>query len=405
LNVAITRARRNVKLVSSIMPEDIDLTRTQSLGAQRLRDYMLYARDGVQTLSGARPERSKAESKDGEAAMSITPDRSSTAPRSAQNDSAASPFEEAVYQALTAQGLTLHKQVGVSNYRIDLGVADPQQPGRYLLGIECDGAMYAAAPTARERDRLRQQVLEQLGWKMHRIWSHDWISNQTAEIERVMARLKESVPAPLAETVRPEQPKTAEVFLAQTETPEEVKGLPTYVWPYIYAKLPPATGTLSKAVPHDLVGDVIKIVGTEGPVHVELVNARIGDAWNVSRLTAKVKELINTAIRIAMHDQRIEQRGDFLWPIGLAAPVVRAPKEGDKGRSIEHIAPEEIAEAAFLVAQEARSINEADLISQTAKLLGHARVTKKIDAAVTRAIDALKTSGRIVEAEGLVRVA
>jgi hypothetical protein len=93
------------------------------------------------------------------------------------------------------------------------------------------------------------------------------------------------------------------------------------------------------------------------------------------------------------------------WPIGLVAPVVRAPKEGDKGRSIEHIAPEEIAEAAFLVAQEARSINEADLISQTAKLLGHARVTKKIDAAVTRAIDALKTSERIVEAEGLVRVA
>ena len=73
----------------------------------------------------------------------------------------------------------------MSNYRIDLGVVDPNQPGRYLLGIECDGAMYHSAPTARERDRLRQQVLEQLGWKMHRIWSHDWIGNQAAEIEKV----------------------------------------------------------------------------------------------------------------------------------------------------------------------------------------------------------------------------
>jgi very-short-patch-repair endonuclease len=389
LNVAITRARRNVKLVSSIMPEDIDLSRTQSLGAQRLRDYMFYARDGVQTLG-------------------VTPVvRADTA--------SGSPFEEAVYQALTAQGLTLHKQVGVSTYRIDLGVADPQQPGRYLLGIQCDGAMYASAPTARERDRLRQQVLEGLSWKMHRIWSHDWISNQAAEIEKVMARLSEppavlearvpaGVPGPQPNREDAVGEQTAEAFLAKTETPVEVKGLPTYVWPYIYAKLPPATGTLSKAVPHDLVGDVIKIVGTEGPVHVDLVYARIGEAWSVSRLTAKVKELINTAIGIALHDQHIARRGDFLWPIGLAAPIVRAPKEGDKARVIEHIAPEEIAEAAFLVAQEARSLSEADLIAQTAKLLGYARVTKKIDAAVTTAIDALKTGGRIKEEEGLVRI-
>jgi very-short-patch-repair endonuclease len=349
----------------------------------------------------------------------------STAPLSGSVQDASSPFEEAVYQALTAQGLTLHRQVGVSNYRIDLGVADPQQPGRYLLGIECDGAIYHSAPTARERDRLRQQVLEQLGWKMHRIWSHDWIGNQPAEIEKVMARLNEPAPVlearVLEDAGRSPRPagvsaiaasradaageQTAETFLAQTQTPEEVKGLPTYVWPYLYAKLPQSTGTLSKAVPHDLVGDVIKIVGTEGPVHVELVYGRIGAAWNVSRLTAKVKELINTAIGIAVHDQRIERRGGFLWPIGLATPVVRAPKEGDKARSIEHIAPEEITEAAFLVAQEARSLNEADLISQTAKLLGYARVTKKIDAAVTTAIEALKAGGRIAESEGLVRVA
>jgi very-short-patch-repair endonuclease len=304
--------------------------------------------------------------------------------------------------------LTLHKQVGVSNYRIDLGVADPKHPGRYLLGIECDGGTYASAPTARERDRLRQQVLEQLGWKMHRVWSHDWIGNPTAEIEKVLARLSEPATPPVpatASAAQSEQPKTAETFLAETETPEEVKDLPTYVWPYLHAKLPQYSGTLSKAVPHDLVDDVVKVVGTEGPVHVDVVYTRIGAAWNVSRLTAKVKELINTAIGMAVHGHRVEQRGNFLWPSGLAAPVVRAPKEGDKARAIEHIAPEEIAEAAFLVAQEARSLSEADLISQTAKLLGYARVTKKLDAAVTGAIDALKAGGRIVEAEGLVRVA
>jgi very-short-patch-repair endonuclease len=417
LNVAVTRARRSVKLISSIMPEDIDLTRTQSLGAKLLRDYMFYARDGVQTLkhsaqratqpeAGEWRDRNEGQSK---SAMSQMASHPLTTPLAASAQDASTPFEDAVYQALTAQGLTLHKQVGVSNYRIDLGVVDPQRPGRYLLGIECDGAMYYSAPTARERDRLRQQVLEQLGWKIHRIWSHDWISNQAAEIEKVKARLNEPAappPAPVVEAAaQPEQPKTAEMFLAETQTPEEVKGLPTYVWPYLYAKLPQHTGALSQAVPHDLVDDVIKIVGTEGPAHVAVVYNRIGAAWNVSRVTAKAKQLIDTAIGIAVHDKRIEQRGDFLWPIGLAAPVVRAPKEGDKARAIEQIAPEEIAEAAFLCVQEARSLSEADLISQTAKLLGYARVTKKIDAAVTAAIEMLKTSGRIKEEEGLVRVA
>jgi hypothetical protein len=180
------------------------------------------------------------------------------------------------------------------------------------------------------------------------------------------------------------------------------------VWPYLYAKLPQYSGSLSSVVPHDLVDDVIKVVGTEGPVHVDLVYARIGAAWKVSRLTAKVKQLINTAIGIAIHDRRIEQRGEhgeFLWPIGLATPIVRAPKEGDEGRSIDHIAPEEIAEAAFLCVQEARSLTEADLIRETAKLLGYARVTKKIDAAMTQAIDGLKAIGRITEEGGLVRVA
>src|SRR3974377_1775145 len=155
------------------------------------------------------------------------------------------------------------------------------------------------------------------------MWSHDWISNQAAEIEKVLAHLSEPAappaPAATAAAAQPEQPKTAETFLAETQTPEEVKNLPTYVWPYLYAKLPQHTGTLSQAVPHDLVDDVLKVVGTEGPVHVSLVCERIGAAWTVSRLTAKVKQLINTAIGLAVRDQRIQQRGDFLWPIGLAA--------------------------------------------------------------------------------------
>jgi very-short-patch-repair endonuclease len=81
-------------------------------------------------------------------------------------------------------------QVGVSGYFIDLAVVDPERPGTYLLGIECDGATYHSSKAARDRDRLRQQVLERLGWKLYRIWSTDWFTNSTAEVEKLMRHLR-----------------------------------------------------------------------------------------------------------------------------------------------------------------------------------------------------------------------
>lgn len=169
LNVAITRARLHVKLVSSIVPEDINLA-ASSRGIQLLRAYMEYVRAGGNetALHGA---------------LSLEPD--------AESDS---PFEQAVYQELSNRGLVLHKQVGCSGYRIDLAVVDPQEPGRYLLGIECDGATYHSAKTARDRDRLRQQVLEKLGWKILRIWSRDWIADSNSQIIRVLDALNHRYP-------------------------------------------------------------------------------------------------------------------------------------------------------------------------------------------------------------------
>src|SRR5262249_36166597 len=85
-----------------------------------------------------------------------------------------SPFEQQVCEALRARGYDVHTQVGCSGYRIDLAVVDLEAPGRYLLGIECDGANYHRAKTARDRDRLRATILRGLGWQLHRVWSSDW---------------------------------------------------------------------------------------------------------------------------------------------------------------------------------------------------------------------------------------
>ena len=93
-------------------------------------------------------------------------------------------------------GFEVIPQVGCSGYRIDIGVVDPAEPGRFLLGVECDGATYHSAATARDRDRLRQQVLEQLGWRIHRIWSPDWVTRRDAETRRLKEAIEEARRAP-----------------------------------------------------------------------------------------------------------------------------------------------------------------------------------------------------------------
>ena len=96
-----------------------------------------------------------------------------------------------VADRIGAAGYEVHHQVGCSGYRIDLGVIDPRCPGRYLLGVECDGATYHRAATARDRDKLRQMILEGLGWKLYRIWSTDWWHDAGAETGKLLSRLND----------------------------------------------------------------------------------------------------------------------------------------------------------------------------------------------------------------------
>jgi very-short-patch-repair endonuclease len=106
-----------------------------------------------------------------------------------------SPFEEDVYHALkhhpSLQQYTIRTQVGCSGYRIDLAIAHNNRPGEFLLGIECDGASYHSSPTARDRDRLRQQILEKLGWKIHRIWSTEWFRNKPEQVRLLVDKIQQ----------------------------------------------------------------------------------------------------------------------------------------------------------------------------------------------------------------------
>jgi superfamily I DNA and/or RNA helicase len=167
LNVAITRAKYNVKLIGSILPADIKVERITSEGPKLLRAYIDFAINGPKVLNNE----------------IFTNDDNQTE----------SPFEQSVYDFLVQKGYQVSTQIGCSGYRIDMGIHNPNDYSTYCLGIECDGATYHSARTARERDRLRQTILEDMGWKIYRIWSTDWIRNTEKEKLRLLEAVNNSI--------------------------------------------------------------------------------------------------------------------------------------------------------------------------------------------------------------------
>ena len=180
LNVAISRARSEMLVFSTLSPDRIDLSRTQARAVADLKHFLEYAERGPAAL-GAAVHGSIGDFE--------------------------SPFEVAVARALRDKGWDVHPQVGVSAYRIDLGVVDPDAPGDYLAGVECDGAMYHSSAFARERDKIRQAVLEGLGWTLFRVWSTDWWTHQA----KALSTLHESLTARL-ETDRQKRKEAAQAI-------------------------------------------------------------------------------------------------------------------------------------------------------------------------------------------------
>jgi very-short-patch-repair endonuclease len=166
LNVAVTRARTHMTVVSAFSHQDMDPNRSTAPGVQMLRAYLQYAASRGQNLGEVAPQKP-----------------------------ALNPFEISVRDRLVAAGIPLVPQYGVAGYSIDFAAAHPLRPGQMVLAIEADGASYHASATARDRDRLRQEQLERLGWTFHRIWSTDWFNNADLCVTKACTAYDQAVAA------------------------------------------------------------------------------------------------------------------------------------------------------------------------------------------------------------------
>jgi transcription elongation GreA/GreB family factor/very-short-patch-repair endonuclease len=166
LNVAVTRAKHNMIVVSSFASIDLDPNKLRAKGAKLLRAYLQYAESGGHDLGSG---------------VTVPPQLN--------------PFEIDVRDRLTAAGIPLIPQYGVGGYRIDFAAQHPERPGELVLAIEADGASYHSTETARDRDRIRQEVLESVGWRFHRIWSTAWFRAPGGEVAKTLTAYRDAVAA------------------------------------------------------------------------------------------------------------------------------------------------------------------------------------------------------------------
>ncbi len=179
LNVAVTRAKERIVVVSSIEPEELNVANTAHIGPKLFKSYLKYAK----AVSNNANEEIKAVVKE------VNENASTHVKEQALHFD--SPFEEQVYQQFINLGYKVTTQVGMSGYRIDMAIVHPKDSSKYILGIECDGAMYHSSANAKERDLYRQRFLESRGWTIERIWSRNWWKTPGKEIERIDQRIKE----------------------------------------------------------------------------------------------------------------------------------------------------------------------------------------------------------------------
>jgi very-short-patch-repair endonuclease len=347
LNVAVTRARRMVKVFSSVEPEKLT---SDAPGVRLMREYLTLARDGVNALFGNMTT--------GEEMGEVE-----------------SPFEESVANKLREKGLEVKSQIGCSGFRIDLGIVDPTNPGKFVLGVECDGATYHSERTARDRDRLRQQVLENLGWHIVRIWSRTWFENPQREIDKILNEVQryQGKDNPIQENVEKKDKIVCELVHVEKSTLSHELSIQD-IYPTKFSEQKKLVECLHS--PDDFI---VKVIEYEGPKQKEAFLKRIANSMGYARMGINIRSNIEWSISRAVSQRKIACSGIpvFIYPSNNYLATL--PKSNLYFRKIDEIPMEECYLAIWLaVIAAGGSIEIDDAFRIAGNLFSFGRITSDI---------------------------
>ncbi|KAB8145742.1 DUF4011 domain-containing protein [Chloroflexia bacterium SDU3-3] len=373
LNVLVTRARQRCILFSSIRAEQINLDATRARGVAALKSYLALAEHGEH-----RSQRAAAEPH---------------------------PLYAVIRQALESHGWQSHEQVGTSRSYVDIAVIDPIAPDRYVLGIETDGEIYGRSATARDRERLRDSVLAQLGWRLCRTWAMDWLYRPEHAQKQILAILtgEATVPSqPTTEGAKPEPDlppnETNSAGIATTRlTIDDTSSGAVHVIPYASSSFrQPSWSHTFELTPTAALADIIvQIVLDESPIHEEEVQ-RVVAAFFHTRASKRIQDVCSRILPALARDGRIRQQGLFLWAPAMEDAPIRARADTCPVLKPELIAPEELQAAVRQVLREQFGLQRDALITSTSRLLGFRRCGSALEQAISTAVEALIANGSLV---------
>ena len=373
LNVLISRAKRRCEVFASLRADDIDLARATGRGVRAFKTFLKFAETGRFAIA----ERTVGEEM--------------------------SPFEEAVRRAIESLGFEAHPQVGVAGFFVDLGIVDPAKPGRYLLGVECDGAAYHSARSARDRDRLRQAVLEDHGWIVHRIWSTDWFQRPSEELRKLATAIENAAVALCGiRSVPPPSDETPENDIERDVDEIEREALSI---PYVEARF----NVPSKILPHELTakqmaGVLFQIVQIEGPIHEDELTCRVRDLWRLGRAGSRIQDIITRGIRSLVVSKQCRREDACIFVPGALVRVrnresVRSPSL----RKPDLLPPQELRVAIESVVQAHHGATAREIVRTVSRLLGFKATSSTLSEAISGQIESLRSAGRLVDQDGLLR--
>ena len=368
LNVAITRSRYKTIVISSLDPKELDDKKLKSEGAKLLKKYLNYAKLGGTMLD----EMTQDLEFEGE-------------------------LEESVYNVLTEEGLEVESQVGCSGYKIDLAIKNPKNKEDYVLGIECDGSQYLSSKFARDRDKIRQQVLESLGWNIYRIWSDDWIKNRESEVKLIKDKVK---------YLSSKRTSLKEVQTEKFQKVESVKNFEEKTFRELYKNYKVAVLPLIKInnffdMSKNIVKKrMIKILKVESPLERIHLYKKITDSFGILKLGKKIIEACDFLVK------ELEEEGNvFIY--GETISKNKIQDMCDVRISTEDVRPfvlipkEELAKAIYDVLKNTKSATRDTLVKDVAKEIFHNyRIGSKIKEKIDESLKYLLEKNLITEEDG-----
>lgn len=368
LNVLITRARDCCHVFSSIRADDIDLNRGRSQGVRSLKAFLRYAESGLLDTGTEHGKDYDSE------------------------------FERHVAKAIAAAGFETRPQVGVAGFFIDLAVVDPENPGRYVLGIECDGANYHRSRSARDRDRLRQAVLESRGWVIHRIWSTDWFQRPEDELRKAImaiegARARSHCRTPEEPPGEPvPEPQLPVILRCETGEGEDQAESACPTEPYEVASFRINTSReihqLSQTELARILGKIIEI---EGPIHRDEIARRVTQLWGLQRTGRRIRDAVDSALKALSCRSFHVLDGEFFASYKRTTCPIRDRADAPSAtlRKPEMIPPVEIRGAVTAIVQVHLGTTLDEAVTETARLLGFRMTSPQLRQVIEREVSFL----------------